>query len=95
MHICLGGSPAIHCYITGCRTPFNSICSGWGRHPTGEGMIAYFKCLCGANKAKAHELSLSGYEIRVIRLNDEWRKEALSYGEKLPFKITNGKVERI
>lgn len=58
-------------------------------------MIAYFKCLCGANKSKAKQLADEGYEIRVINTNPAWRKESLSYKEKLPFKVNNGKVERI
>lgn len=58
-------------------------------------MIAYFKCLCGSNKQKADGLRQQGYEIRVVRSNAEWRSEALSYGERMPFKVTNGKVERI
>lgn len=58
-------------------------------------MIAYFRCMCGANKAKARQLKEQGYEIRVINLNPEWRKEAKSYGARLPFKITNGITEEI
>lgn len=58
-------------------------------------MIAYFKCLCGANRQKARVLSEAGYEIRVTNKNQQWRLEARNIGAKLPFKITNGKVEGI
>lgn len=58
-------------------------------------MIAYFKCLCGQNKQKAKLLSEQGYEVRIINKNAKWRKEALGYKTKLPFKVTNGKVELI
>lgn len=56
-------------------------------------MIAYFKCLCGLNKALAKSLEREGYEIRVINKNPGWRKQALEYKTKLPFKVINGKVE--
>lgn len=58
-------------------------------------MIAYLRCLCGANKAKAKQLRDDGYEVRVVNSNPEWRKEAFTYKTKLPFKVTNGKVEEI
>lgn len=58
-------------------------------------MKAYFRCLCGANRQKAKLLSEQGYEVRVINQNPEWRKEALEYKTKLPFKVTNGKVEEL
>lgn len=58
-------------------------------------MIAYFRCLCGRNRQKAKQLEAEGYEIRVINKNPEWRAEAKEYIAKLPFKVTNGKVEEI
>lgn len=58
-------------------------------------MIAYLRCLCGVNRQKAKQLENDGYEVRVVNSNPEWRKEALAYMTKLPFKVTNGKVEEI
>lgn len=58
-------------------------------------MILFMKCRCGRNKLLAKQYAQQGYEIKYINLNPSWRKEAESYKTKLPFKVTNGVVERL
>lgn len=56
-------------------------------------MIAYFRCICkSADKLKAKQLREDGVEIRDIRQNPAWRKEAKQYGLRLPILVTNGKA---
>lgn len=67
----------------------------WRSNSTGEIMIAYFKCLCGSNRQKTKQLQAEGYEIRLTNKSRVYRIEAQSYKARLPFKVTNGKVEEI
>lgn len=59
-------------------------------------MIAYFKCMCRASDKKhARVLRELGYEIRVVKRNPALLEEIKQYGLKMPFKVTNGKAEKI
>ncbi len=54
-------------------------------------MIAYFHCICrSSDKLLAKQLKEQGYEIRDIRVNSEWRREAKSYNLAMPFVVENG-----
>lgn len=58
-------------------------------------MTAYFRCSCGKNKLLIKRLKAEGYDVRVTNLNPEWKTEAASYRTRMPFKVTNGVVERL
>lgn len=58
-------------------------------------MILYIKCQCGRYKLLARKYQEEGYEIRLINMNPEWRKEAKDYHAKLPFTVVNGQVTEI
>lgn len=59
-------------------------------------MIAYFKCLCKASdKLKAAQLRADGIEVRDIRHSLEWRKEARSYGLRLPILVKDAEATQI
>ena len=54
-------------------------------------MIVYFKCICkSSDKLLAKNLQAQGYEVRDIRRNLEWRKQAREYKMKPPFKVADG-----
>lgn len=59
-------------------------------------MTAYFRCICrSSEKLLAKRLQSEGYEIRDIRQNFEWRKEARQYDAKLPFTVVDGRVTEL
>jgi prephenate dehydrogenase len=58
-------------------------------------MIGYIKCLCGSNKLLARKLKEQGYDVRVVNLNPEYRKEAAAYKTKLPFTVENGIITKL
>lgn len=54
-------------------------------------MIAYFRCACTSyDKFRIKHLINKGYEVRVIKGNPQWRKEAKCYNLKMPFIVENG-----
>ena len=57
--------------------------------------LAYLKCLCGKNASLADTLITEGYTIKLINNHRANRLEALEYKTKLPFKVTNGVVEKL
>lgn len=58
-------------------------------------MTAYFKCRCGRHKLAIQELKSQGYEVVILNEQPSRRLEAESYKTRLPFKVTNGAVERL
>ena len=58
-------------------------------------MTAYLRCLCGRNKLLAKTLREQGYDVVVINMNPERKAEAASYKTRMPFKVTNGVIERL
>lgn len=60
-------------------------------------MIAYVRCSkCRAeDRLLVQKLKDQGYEIRDVKKNHEWRKEARGYGLSLPFKVVDGVADKL
>lgn len=57
-------------------------------------MIVYVRCRC-KSKLQIQKLESEGAEVRNIKHNPEWAKQARQYGMKLPFIVRGGKARPI
>lgn len=60
-------------------------------------MIAFVRCSkCRAeDRLLVQKLKEQGFEVRDVKKNPQWRKEAREYGLSLPFKVVDGVAEKL
>jgi hypothetical protein len=55
----------------------------------------WIKCMCGQNRLLVNKYKSLGYIVKVTSKKREWRDEAATYATKLPFAVSDGKVEKL